>query len=186
MGAGSVGGGSRDTPSTERGGTAINTTTTTTWSRTERLRRLRAAVRDARRLAGIRRPYRYEIGTRARPQFTSEPPATHVEAYRLCYPDGDDLADFCGDLDEVKPGAVLHLYFEENFGSISWPEWELHDIVVVWVGTADHEPQVIDTRFRVYADLDDTDEMAQTDDDALPQHGDPGPPTLRRLLNLWG
>jgi len=82
---------------------------------------------------------------------TATPPASHAEAYGLCYPDGDDLDDIGGDsVACVEPGAVLHLYFEANRGTIEYPEWELDDIVVVWVGTDEHEPRVIDTRFARY------------------------------------
>lgn len=107
-------------------------------------------MKAARSLTGIRRPYRYEIGPRVRPQFAIEPPTTRDEAHGLCYPDGDDLSGYCAGLDEVRPGAVLHLYFEANRGSVEWPEWELDEIVVVWVGTDAHEPRVIDTRFVKY------------------------------------
>ena len=48
-------------------------------------------------------------------------------------------------LEELPQGAVLHLYFSEPFG-----DGYLLDIVVVWLGTDEYEPEVIDPRFREY------------------------------------
>lgn len=131
------------------------TTTTTTFTKTEAERRLRLAAGIARKT--LRRPTnaRCEIGERFIKSIIDHVPTTVAEASAACYPDDDDLVGN----DSIKSyarflsvGEVVHVYCYELIG---FGEWGLYDVACVWVGNAEHEPCLIDSRFVKY---DRTDE----------------------------
>jgi hypothetical protein len=126
-------------------------TTTDLWTVTETRRRLTLAAKAARAFStmGLGDNYKVEIGTRRLPvAYNHRPSAAEVWATEN---DGDDLADFIGPRDlkakdrdsehyaqVFTPGAVVHLYFT------SPGEWgELVDVITVWLGYGDAEPEVV-------------------------------------------
>lgn len=111
---------------------------------TETHRRLRAGVKEIRRTdPGIGNGLRIEVHTREIPMTASTP----EEAFANCWPEGDDLRDFCDwqnahrEPQFRQDGAIVHIAFSTTG---AWGE--LIDTRVVWLGTADHAPVVLDRR----------------------------------------
>jgi hypothetical protein len=113
------------------------------------------AAKLARQAAGQRHNNtRVDVGIRMMPQTTATPPATKADAEALCYPAGDDL-DGMWFRDQLLDGIlvsgdVLHLYVFEH--AAPGDEAYLDDIVCVWMGYGEHEPQIIDPRFVTFPD----------------------------------
>lgn len=138
------------------------TATPKPWSRTESLRRITVAAKAARKVAHLPRNAKLEIGSRVIPTNSLVAPTATSEASDLGYPEGDDLVDmWLGGKDYLSlaehfdgiEGAVLHFYFYCNYEPPGWGcEWQLEDVVVVWLGFGDEDARVIDTRFVRYPD----------------------------------
>lgn len=111
---------------------------------TETHKRLRAGVAEVRRIdPDISTRLRIEVQTREIPVTAS----TSEEAFANCWPEGDDLRDLCewGTAQREpqfrQDGAIVHIAFSTT------GDWgELVDTRVVWLGTEDHEPVVLDRR----------------------------------------
>lgn len=114
-------------------------------TKTEKVKRLRALAAEIKPTLRCPRNGRVEIGHRITPTATLTPPVTYDEARGLAYPEHDDLNWFGPLTGDLVEGAVLHLYFTEP-----GPWGELLDVVVVWVGTAEHPARIIDPRFIKY------------------------------------
>lgn len=112
------------------------------FTRTETVRRLRAAAKEYRRIVGLPQHYRVEVGHRVHPRANTD---VNV-LIREDYPEHDDLSNFDGLRDAaIEPsvrahGAEVHLYFSSTG---TWGE--LESVGTVWLGTPDHEPRVLTT-----------------------------------------
>lgn len=121
------------------------------FSNSEATRRIRYAAKLARQAAKVAPNTRAEMGTRVKPQRRKAAPTTRRAAMMACHPKDDDLVDqvhidTAARTDEVRePGAVVHLYLHG-----AGRDGELEDVVVVWMGTPEDEPRVIDPRFVDY------------------------------------
>lgn len=116
-------------------------------SKTEATRRLRAAAKLVRDTRHYPTNWRTEIGTRVFPVYSLDPGEARVLNHMtgsVGY--GDDLVDMLplsnctawGEEQALGEGYVVHLYFTSN----GW-DAELVDIVTVWTGTENHDPEII-------------------------------------------
>lgn len=131
-----------------------------TWTKTETLRRIVTATREARAVAGLPSNCKVEIGSRVIPTFTHTRPESKDEALSLGYPEGDDLIDMYsrnGDYWDAEGrrtgmvGAVLHLYLYRQTGSPYYGiDWDLDSVVTVWLGSTTEPAQVIDSSYINY------------------------------------
>lgn len=115
----------------------------TEWTKTETLRRLRAAAALCRAAdSNIGKTSRVELGTRLVPQYGTGPTDCDPD------PEGDDLESFWSLADTVRwmpdqarrPGYFANLYFTTAPGTYSE---ELYTVSVVWLGDDANEPVLI-------------------------------------------
>lgn len=107
-------------------------------TKTERTKRMKAIVREARLIARVPKNASVEIQSRIHTHILMDPPQ-EVEDF---YPEGDDLTDQCliGEVTEPPaPGECIHLAVWTAAGL---DNGELADIVVGWMGS-DTEPPLI-------------------------------------------
>ena len=124
--------------------------TTATFTKTEAVRRLRLATGITRKRFQLPNNARCEIGERIIKSVIDTKPTTVAEAEVACYPDGDDLVgpdDIKSYARFVSVGEVVHVY---AYAACGFGEYELYDVACVWVGNADNEPCLIDSRFVQY------------------------------------
>lgn len=125
--------------------------TQTLWTKTEVTRRLRVAAGMAKKADYLRKNALTELGLRGVPVHKIGSIPTRGEAF----PEGDDLMEYLR-LKDIKveyaqddeygynqmfiPGYVAHLYFThldfEGYG-------ELVNVITVWLGDENHEPQLV-------------------------------------------
>jgi hypothetical protein len=113
-------------------------------TKTEGLRRLRAAAALCRNARRLPKNWKVEVGFRTITVVSDTPPARDkVDA------EGEDLTSFFS-LREAAPfveyGEVVHVYFS----SIGY-DGEMEDICCVWLGTPDQEPVLLDINGRYVA-----------------------------------
>lgn len=124
--------------------------TNTAFTKTDAERRLRLAAGIARKQFNRSANVPCEVGERVIKSIIDAKPTTVAEARAACYPDGDDLVG----PDSIKSyarllsvGEVVHIY---TYTPCGFGEYELYDVACVWVGNADNEPCLIDSRFLQY------------------------------------
>lgn len=127
-----------------------NTNTTATFTKTEAMRRLRLATGIARKRFQLANNAPCEVGERVIKSVIDTKPTTVAEAQAACYPDDDDLVgndSIKSYARELSVGEVVHIY---AYSPCGFGEYELYDVACVWVGNADNEPCLIDSRFLQY------------------------------------
>jgi hypothetical protein len=111
-----------------------------TFTKTEALKRLRKLAATARRIEGVGKRCRAEIGTRTVSVRSNTVPVEPIA-------DADDLddfidLDFAAKFDDVTgPGMVVHIYITgtpDGYGG-----FELTDVLTGWMGTKDAAPVII-------------------------------------------
>ena len=111
------------------------------FTKTEAKRRLDAITLRGLELNGMSWKNRAEVGLRTNPQHVE----TAKAAIRKVAVEGDDLQEFyrlweAKNLDSIREeGAVVHIYLYD-LGK----DEELNSVVVGWMGTEDHDPELID------------------------------------------
>ena len=118
-----------------------------TWTKTETLRRLRAAARLVKEGQGFPQNYLAEVGTRTAPVVATAENLADAAwlARHAYYAEGDDLAEIspltamASDPQLQVPGVVAHIYITSS----GW-DGQLESTCCVWLGDADHEPVQLD------------------------------------------
>ncbi len=114
-------------------------------TKTETLRRLRTAAQMAKKADWLPSNYRVEVGTRFKPVTV----VGRVPNVDEAFDPEDDLDNYWGLSESTKfmpdqvrqPGYIAHLYIAEPENG--WGGGELVNVITVWPGDENHEPQLL-------------------------------------------
>lgn len=115
----------------------------------ETVKRVRQIIKENYGSGGLR----WEVGERTNQEAHCFPEGITRKAYWEWYEVSDDGhpadLDDSANLVKEKPssilfreGTVLHVYVSLNEGSVQCPEWYLHDVLTIWIGTKE-KPAVL-------------------------------------------
>ena len=99
-------------------------------------------VREAIRAAGHTSNFTWEIGTRTNQADHCFPEGITAEEYwkfndetHADLDDHENLVRLAPSDPIFREGSVIHVYVTKNIGTVQLPEWELWEVLTIWIGT---------------------------------------------------